>query len=54
MNNETIKIIKNVERSMECVLESDPRTFTNPECEYGWIFTKISEWRKELNMLIDD
>lgn len=35
-------------RSMECVLESDKRTIKNPVYEYGWLFDKIHEWKREL------
>lgn len=26
---------------LEYIMESDPRTFTNPECENAWMFDKV-------------
>lgn len=43
-----------LEHSMECLLESDPRTFTDRECENGWLFDKIIEWRKVINEVLKD
>ena len=43
-----------LEHSMECLLESDPRTFTDRECENGWLFDKIIEWRKVINEVLED
>ena len=40
--------IDKVDKAMECTLESDPRTFKNRECEYGWLFDRIHKWRKWL------
>ncbi len=40
--------LDSIDRSMECTLESDPRSVKNPECEYGWLFDRINEWRKKL------
>ena len=42
------KTLDKIDRSMECTLESDPRSIKNPECEYGWLFDRINEWRKTL------
>ena len=47
------EVLAQVDRSMECVMESDPRTLKNPQHEYGWLFDKIYEWRKELKGLKD-
>ena len=41
--------MRTLDRSMECVLESDHRSFSNPETETGWLFDHIIEWRKLLN-----
>ena len=43
-----------LEHSMECLLESDPRTFTNRVCENGWLFDKIIEWRKVIREVLED
>jgi hypothetical protein len=43
-----------LEHSMECLLESDPRTFADRECENGWLFDKIIEWRKIINEVLKD
>ena len=43
-----------LEHGMECLLESDPRTFTNRECENGWIFDRIIEWRKVIREVLED
>jgi hypothetical protein len=43
-----------LEHSMECLLESDPRTFADRECENGWLFDKIIEWRKVINEVLKD
>lgn len=37
-------------RSMEYALESDKRTIKNPISEYGWLFDKIYEWKKSLEL----
>lgn len=47
--NELKQKIQQVDRSMECTLESDPRTLSNRDCEFGFIFDRIYEWRKLLN-----
>lgn len=41
-----------LEHSMECLLESDPRSFTNRECENGWLFDRIIEWRKVIREVL--
>lgn len=43
-----------LEHGMECLLESDPRTFADRECENGWLFDKIIEWRKVINEVLED
>lgn len=43
-----------LEHNMECLLESDPRTFTDRECENGWLFDKIVEWRKVIKEILED
>lgn len=43
-----------LEHGMECLLESDPRTFTDRECENGWLFDKIIEWRKVIREVLED
>ena len=40
--------INKVDRAIECTMESDPRTFKDRECEYGWLFDRICDWRKWL------
>jgi len=47
------EVLYKMDRSMECVMESDPRTLKNPQHEYGWLFETIAEWRKELKGLVD-
>jgi len=47
------EVLDKIDRSMECVMESDPRTLKNPQHEYGWLFETIAEWRKELKGLVD-
>lgn len=39
-------VLSKLDRCMECMLESDHRSFTNRETENGWIFDHIIEWRK--------
>lgn len=51
MNEDDIKILLDIDHSMECALESDPRTMTDPTCEYGWLFNAIHEWRKKLKRI---
>lgn len=51
MDKEINEILKNLDRSMECVLESDPRSLKNPECEYGYLFDHIHKWRKMIHGL---
>jgi hypothetical protein len=46
--------LNGLEHSMECLLESNPRTFTNRVCENGWLFDKIIEWRKIINEVLKD
>lgn len=41
-----------LDRSMECVLESDHRSFSNRETENGWIFDHIIAWRKMISPYI--
>lgn len=48
------EVLDKIDRSMECVMESDPRTLKNPQHEYGWLFDKIYEWRKELKGVVED
>lgn len=43
-----------LEHGMECLLESDPRTFTNRVCENGWLFDTIIEWRKVIREVLED
>lgn len=34
-------MIDDVIQKLEHILESDPRSFSNPVCEYGWIFNEV-------------
>lgn len=43
-----MKTIDDVIQKLEYIMESDPRTFSNPECEYEWMFHKINEAIKML------
>lgn len=43
-----MKTIDDVIQKLEYILEGDPRTFSNPECEYGWIFNRVNEAIKML------
>jgi len=43
MNEEQKKLLENAEIKLEQILEGDPRTFRDPECEYGWIFHAVNE-----------
>lgn len=43
-----MKTIDDVIQKLEYIMESDPRTFSNPECEYGWVFHRINEAIKML------
>ena len=45
------KLLDELDRSMECALEADPRTFADRDCEYGWLFDDIVDWRKKLRGL---
>lgn len=47
-------VFSKLDRSMECLLESDHRSFTNRETENGWIFDHIIEWRKMIHPYIKD
>lgn len=51
MDKEINEILKNLDRSMECTLESDPRSLKNPECEYGYLFDHIHKWRETIHGL---
>ena len=54
MDKEINEILKNLDRSMECTLESDPRSLKNPECEYGYLFDHIHKWREMIHGLWAD
>ena len=43
-----------LDRSMECVLESDHRSYSNRETENGWIFDHIISWRKMIKPYIKE
>lgn len=43
-----MKTIDDVIQKLEYIMESDPRTFSNPKCEYGWMFHRINEAIKML------
>ena len=47
------KILSEIEYEMECTMESDPRTMSDPYHEYGWLFSKINGWRKKLREILD-
>lgn len=47
------KILSEIEYEMECTMESDPRTMHDPYHEYGWLFSRINEWRKKLREILD-
>ena len=46
------KMLSDLDLSMGYVLESDHRSFTNPETEDGWLFDKILDWRKAIQPYI--
>ena len=46
---EAFELLEKLDRSMECTIESDPRTFNNRECEYGWLFDRIIDWRQDIH-----
>lgn len=48
-----VEILESLNRSIECTLESDPRTFQNRECEYGFLFDRMHEWKKLISNYID-
>ena len=43
MNEEQKKLLDDAELKLEYILEGDPRTFRDPDCEYGWIFHAVNE-----------
>ena len=47
-------VFSKLDRCMECMLESDHRSFTNRETENGWIFNHIIEWRKMISPYIKE
>lgn len=47
-------MLSTLDHSMECVLESDHRSFTNQETENGWLFDTIIEWRKMIQPYIKE
>jgi len=46
------EMLSDLDLSMSYVLESDHRSFTNPETENGWLFDKIIDWRKAIQPYI--
>ena len=48
MDNEILELIDRLDRSMECTLESDPRTLIDKYHEFGYVFDRIGDWREEL------
>lgn len=40
-----------IEILLEHILEADPRTMSNPDCEYGWIFHQVNKALKKLKEL---
>jgi hypothetical protein len=46
MDKEINELLQRLDRSMECALEGDPRTFKDREHEYGWLFDLICDWRQ--------
>ena len=49
-----IKIGKGIEELiviLEHILESDPRTIKEPECEYDWLFDRVHEALKKAKEL---
>lgn len=51
MDKEINEILKSLDQSMEHVLESDPRSLKNPECEFGYLFDHIHKWREMIHGL---
>lgn len=49
-----MKTIDDVIQKLEYIMESDPRTFSNPECEYGWMFHRVNEAIKMLKEIERD
>ena len=49
-----MKTIDDVIQKLEYILEGDPRTFSNPECEYGWVFNRVNEAIKMLKEIEKD
>jgi len=48
---EILKLIDKTEIKLEYILESDPRTMSNPECEYSNLFDAIYESLKILKQV---
>lgn len=46
--------IDDVILKLEYIMEGDPRTFSNPECEYEWVFHRINEVIKMLKEIEKD
>lgn len=46
------EVLSDIDLSMSYVLESDRRSFTNPESDNGWLFDKIIDWRKAIRPYI--
>lgn len=40
--------IDDVIQKLEYLMENDPRSFSNPDCKYGWLFHGIAEALKIL------
>lgn len=47
MTEENYTIDKAI-RKLEYLMENDPRSFSNPDCEYSWLFHGIAEVLKIL------
>lgn len=49
--SEMDELIEKIEVKLEHILESDPRTMKNPECEYGSIYDSVYEVLKMVREL---
>lgn len=49
-----MKTIDDVIQELEYIMESDPRTFSNSDCKYEWVFHGINEAIKMLKEIEKD
>lgn len=48
-----MRTIDDAIQNLEYIMEADPRTFSNPNCEYDWVFHKVNETIKILREIED-